>query len=98
MSSIESPKIVPRFPWGYALSCSTPLLLLACVFTLPVLLGHERGMAPAMLCSLAIGPSGLVVAAWGAARMFRGHATQFPALRWLVPLSAWLGLAGFVLS
>jgi hypothetical protein len=96
--TIEAPHDEPRFPRSYALACCTPLALLACAFMLPALLGHGRGMAPALLCSLLIGPSGLVVAAWGATRLFRGHAAQFPALRWLVPLSAWLGLVGFVLS
>lgn len=87
-----------RFPWGYFVASLVPAGLTGSIFALPVVLGPQDSMGPAMLCSLLIGPVGLAVVGWGVVRLWRGEGSRVPALRWLVWLPALTGVAGFVLG
>ena len=94
----ESVPQTTRFPWGYAVATLLPLAFIAGVSGSRALLDPEQSMGPAMLCSLLIGPSGLVVAWWGAYRLWRGEGRRYPALRWLVAVPVVVGFAGFLLG
>lgn len=87
-----------RFPWGYFIAALLPIGLIGAIFTLPALLSAQDSMWPAMLCSLLIGPVGVLVSGAGLFRLWRGEGQRFPALRWLVWLPALLGVTGFVLG
>ena len=87
-----------RFPWGYFIAALCPLALIGTLFVLPAVLGPTDSMAPAMLCALLIGPVGALVLAWGLFRLWRGDAERFPALQWLVWVTAMVGALGLVLG
>lgn len=87
-----------RFPWGYALATPLPLLFFAGMWASCEFLDSEQCMAPAMLCSMLIGPSALVLVGWGAYRLWKGDGKRFPALRWLMVIQLIVAVLGFVLS
>ena len=87
-----------RFPWGYALATPLPLLFFAGMWASCEFLDSEQCMAPAMLCSMLIGPSALVLVGWGAYRLWKGDGKRFPALRWLMVIQLIVAVLGFDLS
>jgi hypothetical protein len=86
------------FPWGYFIAALLPIGLMGAMFVLPALLTPQDWMWPTALCLLLIGPIGVLVSGWGLFRLWRGEGQRFPALRWLVWLSALVGVTGFVLA
>ncbi len=87
-----------RFPWGYLVAALVPIGLICAIPILRETLGPSAFMAPAMLCSMAIGPVGAIVVGWGLLRLWRGDGERFPALPWLVWLPGLVGVAGFLLT
>lgn len=87
-----------RFPWVYLVAALTPLGLIAAMFLAEAAVGPTNSMAFSTVCSLLIGPVGVAVVGWGIFRLWRGHATTYPALRWLVWLPGLVGVAGFILG
>jgi hypothetical protein len=87
-----------RFPFGYAIATLLPIAFLAGMYGMTATLDAQQSMGPAMLCSLLIGPSGAIVAGWGALRLGRGDGQQYPALRWLVAMPLLSCVAGFFLA
>lgn len=88
----------PRFPWGYAIATLLPLGFIATMYGLTAVLETQQSLGPAMLLSLLVGPSGAVVALWGAIRLWRGDGRRFPALRWLITVPILFCAAGFLLG